>query len=130
MAKGFEANKKRNEALGFFMKDLIRRSKAKCELCGASGVSLSVYEVPPIEDDPDFDKCVLTCEECQRQINKPSLMDPNHWRCLNTSIWSEISAVKVLSVSLLKLLAASWAADLIDQVYLDEDEQEWLNLMA
>lgn len=99
-------------------------------MCAAENVPLAIYEVPPVENDPDFDKCVLACETCQKQIIKPALMNPDHWRCLNNSVWSEVSAIKIFSVVLLKKLNVSWANDLIDQVYLEEEEQEWLNTIV
>jgi protein PhnA len=45
-------------------------------------------------------------------------------------MWSEDAAVQVLSVRMLKRLEAAWARDLLDQVYLDEDTQAWVDNVA
>jgi protein PhnA len=50
----------------------------------------------------------------------------NHWRCLIDAVWNENGAVKVLAWRVLKCLEGqSWASDLLEQIYLDEDLQEW-----
>ncbi|HEY0177127.1 MAG TPA: alkylphosphonate utilization protein [Pedobacter sp.] len=54
-------------------------------------------------------------------------MNPNHWRCLTTSMWSEVPAVQVVSWRLLNRLSNSegWAADNLDMMYLDEETLAW-----
>lgn len=53
-------------------------------------------------------------------------MDPNHWRCLNESIWSENVAVQVVSWRMLnRLKSENWAIDLLDMMYLDDDNLAW-----
>jgi protein PhnA len=53
-------------------------------------------------------------------------MDPNHWRCLNESMWSEIPAVQVLSWRMLNRLKSNgWASDLLDMLYLDDVTLAW-----
>ena len=47
MAKGYDGNQARIEALSLLGKDLARRAKSKCELSGESGVPLKTYEVEP-----------------------------------------------------------------------------------
>lgn len=128
MAKGFDENKQRNNDLNLFAKDLVRRSKSKCEICEVKDVSLNIFEVPPVDEQANIDKCVLICDECRKQILKPALIDPNKFRCLNNSIWSDFPAVKVLSAVLLYKLKDnnSWAFDLLDQACLDDDIDQWI----
>jgi protein PhnA len=53
-------------------------------------------------------------------------MDGNHWRCLNDSMWSEVTAVQVMSWRMLqRLKAEGWPQDLIDMMYLDDETLEW-----
>lgn len=104
---------------------LLQRSQSKCELCNSED-NLSVYEVPPnTNDDPD--NCVLLCDTCLTQINEPSTIDANHWRCLNDAMWKPVPAVQVMSWRMLKQLSQdeAWAQDLLDMLYLDEDTQTW-----
>jgi len=94
-------------------KDLLARSGGKCELC-ASEDELSSYKVEP------KDESVVLCKVCLDQVNGE--LDESHWHCLNDSMWSEHSAVKVLSYRLLKRLGNQ---DLLDMIYLEEDEKAW-----
>ncbi len=88
----------------------------KCELCGNEH-NVSNFKVEP------KDEYVNLCEECKKQIENENL-DENHFQCLNDSMWSEKSAVKVLTYRLLKKLGRS---DLIDMMYLEPDEEAWAN---
>ena len=88
----------------------------KCELCGNEH-NVSNFKVEPKEE------YVNLCEECKKQIESGNLNE-NHFQCLNDSMWSEKSAVKVLTYRLLKALGRS---DLIDMMYLEPEEEAWAN---
>lgn len=103
---------------------LLQRCHSSCELC-ASTMNLVVYDVPPVKD-PSADNCIMICDVCNDQINNPDGMDVNHWRCLSSSMWSQIPAVQVMAWRLLKRLSAEgWAQDLLDTLYLDEATLQW-----
>lgn len=129
MAKGFEKSQARMRVVSMFGKDLVRRSGARCELCEANGVKLSVFEIPPVREEPDYEKCIFVCDTCREQVENPKWMKPDHWRCLNNTMWSEVPGVQVMSVRMLRRLAEyDWAADLLDQAMLDEEMEAWTNL--
>ena len=128
MSKGYQGKFHRHNILSRFAKDLVRRSHSKCELCNASGVKLEVYELPPGEEEPNLDDCLFICEMCRGQVDKPKTMKPAHWRCLNNALWSEIPAVQVISVRILRRLAKDeqfWAKELLENAFLDPDIEEW-----
>ena len=105
-------------------KKLLQRSNGQCELCG-SEEGLSAYVVAP---DNHHDNEIALCETCLTQIENPDSMDANHWRCLNSSMWSEVPAVQVMAWRLLHRLnhkGESWAHELLDMLYLDEETQAW-----
>ncbi|MFT4928946.1 MAG: protein PhnA [Phenylobacterium sp.] len=103
---------------------LLQRCDAKCELCTAPD-NLSVYEVPPVTD-PDSDKAVMLCASCKGQIEDPAIVDMNHWRCLNDSMWSQTPAVQVMAWRMLnRLKAEGWAQDLLDMLYMEDDVRQW-----
>ncbi len=105
-------------------KELHSRSESKCELCGATE-DLGVYEVPP-EADGSMEKSVLLCAICSDQIDNPEKTETHHWHCLNESMWSEVTAVQILAWRILKRLSSeSWAQDLLDMLYLDEETTAW-----
>lgn len=126
MARGYDNYKNRADLISSFGKELTRRSGSSCELCRASGVSLSVFEVPPLKDEPAPSDCVFLCGECRGQLENPKKFKSSHWRCLTERVWSEIHAVKILSVMILRKVSLSenWASDIIEDVYLSDEESE------
>lgn len=105
-------------------KELHGRSGSVCELCGATE-NLKAYEVAP-KSNKTADESVLVCATCLEQIENPEKMDPNHWRCLNDSMWSEVTAVQVMAWRMLsRLRAEGWPQDLLDMLYMDEETLEW-----
>jgi protein PhnA len=129
MSKAHERYLERHHGLSLYGKDLVRRSSSHCELCDAHGVKLSIFEVPPIPIEPDLNYCTMICDLCLDQIKRPKIRDNNHWRCLNRTIWSEVPAVKILAVAMLKKIAEQerWAVELQEQLYLEPEEQVWLD---
>ena len=128
MSKGSEKHQARLSELTGFGKDLARRCKSHCEICGSHGVKLVIHEVPPVPKEADFEHCIFICEQCQEQIEKPKRLDINHWHCLHTCIWSEVPAVQVMSMLMAKRIAdkADFAEELLDQIYLEEPIAQWV----
>ncbi|MBT8152631.1 PhnA domain-containing protein [Epibacterium ulvae] len=92
-----------------------------CDLC-ASDAPLAPFAVTGGPDGA----VTQICATCSDQIAKE--LDPNHWRCLATAMWSETPAAQVLSARLLKRLGdQDWARDLSDQLWLDEETQAWVD---
>ena len=120
MAKGYDVNQERRKALSLFGKDLARRAKSKCELTQASGVPLLTYEIPPVPNDPDFERCLLISENVLAQLEQPRSLRPGEWRHLNEVIWSDIPAVQAMALRILHHLAPAepWAQNLIEESYL------------
>jgi protein PhnA len=105
-------------------RELSKRGGAKCELCGATE-NLKVYEVLPTKKG-GIDENIMACSTCVGQIENPETVDLNHWRCLNDSMWSEQTAVQVVAWRMLsRLRSAGWPQELLDQMYLDEDNLAW-----
>lgn len=100
--------------------DLKERSANACEFCKRTG-ELSVYMVPP-----QASAGIMVCQTCLNQLEKKEDMDPSHWSCLRDTMWSDVPAIQVVTWRLLnRMKHETWAADLIDQMYLDEDNLEW-----
>jgi len=105
-------------------KNLLERSQNQCELC-ASTENLGKLLVSPREGS-DVSDFVQVCPTCRSQINRTEELDTNHWRCLNDSIWSPVSAVKVIAYRMLhRLKDTNWAPDLLDMIYMEADELIW-----
>lgn len=103
---------------------LLQRSENKCELC-QSADALKLYEVLP-QSANDENNCFIICETCSSQIEKKEEMNVNHWRCLSTSMWSEVPGVQVVSWRMLNRLSnEGWAMDNLDMMYLDDETLAW-----
>lgn len=108
--------------------ELHARAESKCELCGATD-NLGVYEIPPTSEGT-ADQAILMCGTCRAQIDDPTEMQVNHWRCLNDSMWSQVPAVQVMAWRMLdRLRAEGWPQDLLDMLYLDEETISWAQAM-
>ena len=97
---------------------------SQCELC-SSTEGLNSFELES-KNKKGAEAAVLLCEKCHSAISSDDYTDINHWRGLNEAIWSEFTPVKVLSYRVLHALKAEgWAMDLIEQIYLDEEDLDW-----
>ena len=102
------------------LQTLKERSNTTCELC-TSSQNLNQYTIPPSLND-SVDNSLLVCNTCLSQIEGNVEMDPNHWRCLNDSMWSEHVAVQIMAWRMLQRLRnEGWPKDLLDMMYLDDE---------
>ena len=105
-------------------KQLQERSGSKCELCNSTS-NLSVYEVPPVSI-VNADNSIYVCQTCKSQIEKTEQIDPEHWKVLSETMWSEHAPVQVVAWRILsRLRNESWAIDNLDILYLEEENLEW-----
>ena len=103
---------------------LKQRSDSKCELC-TSEEKLSVYEIPS-SPKGDLEGSILACANCISQFDDAEKRDPNHWRCLNDSMWNVEPPVQIMAWRMLqRLKAEGWPQGLLDMMYFDEDMQDW-----
>jgi protein PhnA len=97
---------------------------SKCELCNSTD-ALAPYEIPS-SSKTGADAAVLLCGSCQAPLKTDDFSNIKHWRCLNEAIWNENTPVKVLAYRILhKLRNEPWVNELIEQVYLEEDDLLW-----
>jgi len=102
------------------LQTLQERSNNTCELC-TSTEDLKQYTIPPSLNE-NVSNDVLVCKSCLDQIEEHEDMDPNHWRCLNDSMWSEHKAVQIMAWRMLQRLRnEGWPKDLLDMMYLDDE---------
>ena len=107
-----------------FEKELIARSGSVCELSGVSD-DLSAYLVAP-KPGTSADDYIYISGNLKNQLEGKVEMNPNDWRCLNDSMWSEVDGVKVVAFRTLHALKnEGWPNDLLDMIYLDDEVLEW-----
>lgn len=105
-------------------RELSKRSQNKCELC-SNEENLKTYQVLPAKNG-DLQDTIFACNTCIMQIEDPEQTDPNHWRCLNDSMWSEQIPVQIIAWRMLsRLRKEGWPQDLLDMMYLEDDNLEW-----
>lgn len=103
---------------------LLSRSDNKCELCNSTS-SLSIYEVPPTSN-ANTDNSIIVCDVCKAQIEKTEQLNPEHWKVLSETMWSEYPAVQVVAWRMLsRLRNEAWASDNLEILYLDDDNLAW-----
>lgn len=106
------------------LNDLTARAESKCEFCGITE-NLSVIDITP-NTDGSLENSALACNICSAQIETPANADTNHWHCLNDCMWSQVPAVQVVSWRMLNhLKSESWANDLLEMMYLDDETLSW-----
>jgi protein PhnA len=103
-------------------RSLQKRSNDTCELCGRNE-KLSVYNVPDVKESGEK-TALYACAVCIEQMNDADIIDANHWRCLNDSMWSEHDAVKIMAWRMLNRIKDDWTQDLIGMMYMEEDTLE------
>ncbi len=103
---------------------LLTRSGNKCELCNTD-TNLSVYEVPPT-DNANADNSIMVCKTCLDQIEKTEQINPEHWKVLTETMWSEFAPVQIVAWRMLsRLRNEGWAADSLDILYLADETLDW-----
>jgi protein PhnA len=104
--------------------NLLGRSQSKCELCTNTN-SLSLYHIPSAKS-MDANTTLIVCQVCKEQIENPTTINTNHWRCLNESMWSEFQAVQVMAFRILgQLKSEAWARELLEQLHLEDSVLKW-----
>ena len=102
----------------------MTRAGNTCELCGSKEL-VALYEVP-FSPDSEADTHIAACQHCRNQLNGETDIDVAHWRCLNDAIWSPVAPIQVVAWRMLnKLKSESWAQDLLDIAYLEDNVREW-----
>ena len=95
---------------------LQSRSAGFCELCRAAHVAVTARVQNAGE--------VALCASCAARLKGGAPFQPADWRGVQDGIWSEVSPVKLLAAAILEVLRPdSWAADLADQVWLEDSER-------
>lgn len=104
--------------------ELFTRANSQCELC-SSDTNLVVHEPGPASGGT-VATSILLCSTCLEQLTSCEAPNGNHWHCLKDSMWSEFPVVQVVAWRVLKsLVTHSWAQDLVEQMYLDDEVLKW-----
>ncbi|MFT7581616.1 MAG: protein PhnA [Myxococcota bacterium] len=111
---------------------IAARAAHTCELCSAND-DLEAHAVPlnPAAPVAPADSALLACGACRTQLADGAMLESTHWFCLQESIWSEVPVVQVVSWRMLQRLSGeTWAADVLEQAYLDDAVMAWATLVS
>lgn len=126
MARGLDADRERKGKVSWFGKDLARRAKSKCELSEVTGEKLEIFEIPPVKEEPNFDRCILITSGCKKLLENLDKATENDVRFFNNSVWSETPIIKAVSIAALRKMEKKhpWASDILETVYIEEELEE------
>ena len=100
------------------------RNPTQCELCCANEelAPYQVTEAPQIIKDAS----IFICQTCLKQLTAQESLNPDHWHSLSETMWTQLPALQVMIWRILSALSSeTWAQDLLDQLYLEEDILDW-----
>jgi hypothetical protein len=117
MAKGFQENKDRKEAIGSFGKSIGKRAGFKCEWC-ESKYELQVWDYQP-DLPPNMDMLALLCQRC-REWADGRKADPQELRSIRNALWSNIPAVAEGAARVLAQCREPWAREAIEESFIDD----------
>ena len=117
MAKGFQKNKDRKEAIGSFGKSIGKRSRFKCEWCESKD-ELRVWDYQP-DLPPNMDMLALLCQRC-REWADGRKADPQELRSIRNALWSNIPAVAEGAARVVAQCREPWAREAIEESFIDD----------
>jgi protein PhnA len=117
MAKGYQENKDRKEAIGSFGKSIGKRAGFKCEWCESKD-DLRVWDYQP-DLEPDMDTLALICQRC-REWADGRKADPQELRSIRNALWSNIPAVAEGAARVLAQCREPWAREAIEESFIDD----------
>lgn len=99
--------------------EIKNRSQGVCEICSSSD-ELQIYS---IKDEMDFSANI--CGICTKAANF-EIENPAYFECLQTAMWSEIPAVKIISYQILNALKSeAFAKELLEILYIEDELKEF-----
>lgn len=118
MAKGYQGNKDRLEAINSFGKAIGKRAGFKCEWCESKD-DLRVWDYKP-DTPPDMETLALLCQQCRSWADGRKTT-PNELRSIRNALWSTVPSVAEGAARVLSQCKESWAREAIEESFIDED---------
>jgi hypothetical protein len=118
MAKGYQANREKLEAISCFGKTLSKRAGFKCEWCEGKD-DLRPWEYRP-DSEPETDTLALLCSNC-RELAAGRRADLSELRSIRNALWSDVTAVAAGAAAVLAQCREPWAREAIEESFIAED---------
>jgi protein PhnA len=91
-----------------------------CPLCATPDTPLTTVPVPGGPDNASVEICGVCADHLTN-----GAPNPDHFRALASTMWSDDPAIQVLAARILPKLGTDWAGDLLELLYLDDETQAW-----
>ena len=117
MAKGYQANKDRQDLINSLGKMLSKRAAFRCEWCEGTE-DLRVWDYRP-DAEPTEGTLALLCSPC-RELAKGNNADENRLRSLRNALWSDIPAVAEGAACVIARCREPWVREAIEESMIDE----------
>ena len=117
MAKGYQANKERQQELQSFGKSVGKRAGFKCEWCESKD-DLRLWDYQP-DLSPDMDSLALLCQNC-RELADGRRAELNELRSIRNALWSNVPAVAEGAARVLAQCKETWAREAIEESFIDD----------
>lgn len=116
MAKGYQGNKERLEAISSFGKAIGKRAGFKCEWCEGKD-ELRVWDYKP-DMLPGMDTLALLCQHCRDWAGGRKATE-NELRSIRNALWSTVPAVAEGAARVLAQCKEPWVREAVDESFID-----------
>jgi len=123
MAKGYQANRERQEAIAEFGKALAKRAKFSCEWCEGKG-DLRPWDYRP-DAEPTEENLALLCGSC-RELAEGKKVQDHELRAIRNALWSPIPAVAEGAARVIARCTEPWAREAIEDSLINETVKQEL----
>jgi protein PhnA len=124
MAKGRDKHQAHQDALDALGRNLSRRARSRCELCG-DREGLRPHEVLGGPEDPIEDWALLACARCRAAMDG-ELGDASTLRFLEETVWAELRPAQIAAVRVLRRVDQPWSIAALEGLYLDPEVEALL----
>lgn len=117
MAKGYQANRERQEQIGALGKALAKRAGFACEWCEGKE-DLRPWDYRP-DEEPSEETLALLCGRC-REMAEGRRGDLHELREIRNALWSPVPAVAEGAARVLAKSKEAWTREAIEESFIDE----------
>jgi hypothetical protein len=117
MAKGYQANRERQDDISAFGKAIAQRAGFKCEWCESKD-GLRVWDYQP-DMSPVMETLALLCQSC-RDWAAGRKADRNELRSIRNALWSNVPAIAEGAARVIAQCKEPWAREAIEESFIDD----------
>jgi protein PhnA len=117
MAKGYQANRERQDDISTFGKAIGKRAGFKCEWC-ESREDLRVWDSRP-DASPAMETLALLCQRCRGWADGGKAA-PNELRSIRNALWSNVPAIAEGAARVLAQCNEPWAREAIEESFIED----------